>query len=58
MDAVTVFRVCSTVMICLIFPGIVWWAYGARRSARFQVAAHSLLHDDDAPVANNERKPA
>lgn len=49
MDPVTGFRVCSTILMFLIFAGIVWWAYGGRRSARFDVAAHSVLQDDDAP---------
>lgn len=49
MDPVTGFRVFSTILMFLIFAGIVWWAYGGRRSARFDVAAHSVLQDDDAP---------
>ena len=49
MDPVTGFRVGSTVLMLLIFAGIVWWAYGRKRSARFDVAANSLLQDDDAP---------
>lgn len=49
MDLVTGFRVGSTILMFLIFAGIVWWAYGGRRSARFDVAAHSVLQDDDAP---------
>jgi cytochrome c oxidase cbb3-type subunit IV len=38
-----------TILMFLIFAGIVWWAYGSRRSARFDVAAQSVLQDDDAP---------
>jgi len=57
MDAVTAFRVGSTVGMFLIFIGIVWWAYGRKRTPRFHVAAHSLLHDDDAPRANVDRRP-
>lgn len=49
MDPVTGFRVFLTILMFLIFAGIVWWAYGGRRSARFDVAAHSVLQDDDAP---------
>ncbi|MBI3530802.1 MAG: cbb3-type cytochrome c oxidase subunit 3 [Betaproteobacteria bacterium] len=51
MDPVTGFRVGSTLLMLLIFAGIVWWAYGGRRGARFDVAAHSVLQDDDAPVS-------
>lgn len=49
MDAVTAIRVGLTVLTFLVFLGIVWWAYG-RRGSRFEVAAHSVLHDDDAPL--------
>jgi cytochrome c oxidase cbb3-type subunit IV len=49
MDPVTGFRVCLTILMLLIFAGIVWWAFGGRRSARFDAAAHSVLQDDDAP---------
>ena len=51
MDAVTAFRAGITVLTFLVFIGIVWWAYGDRRSARFHNAAHSLLQDDDATVS-------
>lgn len=51
MDLVTEFRVGSTILMFVIFIGIAWWAYSGRRSARFHVAAHSVLHDDDAPVS-------
>ena len=49
MDAITLFRVCSTFVMGLIFAGIVWWAYGSRRGARFHGAAHSVLNDDELP---------
>ncbi len=49
MDTVTAFRVGLTVITFLVFLGIVWWAYG-RRGSRFDVAARSVLHDDDAPL--------
>jgi cbb3-type cytochrome oxidase subunit 3 len=48
MDPVTLVRIGSTIVMFLIFLGIVWWAYGSRRGARFDVAAHSVLRDDDA----------
>ena len=51
MDAVTAFRVGMTVLTFLVFIGIVWWAYGGRRTARFHYAAHSLLQDDDVTVS-------
>ena len=49
MDALTGFRVASTLLVVLIFAGIVWWAYSGKRNARFDVAARSVLSDDDEP---------
>jgi len=51
MDPVTGIRVGSTLLMFLIFVGIVWWAYSGRHGTRFNDAAHSVLHDDDAPDA-------
>ena len=49
MDAVTAIRAGLTVLTFLVFLGIVWWAYG-RRGSRFELAAQSVLRDDDAPL--------
>jgi cbb3-type cytochrome oxidase subunit 3 len=51
MDLMTALRVGSTVLTLLIFIGVVWWAYGAKRKTRFSAAAMSVLHDEDAPDA-------
>jgi cytochrome c oxidase cbb3-type subunit 4 len=51
MDLVTAMRAGSTVLTLLIFVGVVWWAYGAKRKSRFDAVAMSVLHDEDAPVA-------
>jgi cbb3-type cytochrome oxidase subunit 3 len=51
MDLVTAMRVGSTVLTLLIFVGIVWWAYGAKRKSRFETAAMSVLRDEDEPDA-------
>jgi cytochrome c oxidase cbb3-type subunit 4 len=40
-------RAVITVASFVAFIGIVWWAYGARRQARFDRAAHSVLEEDD-----------
>lgn len=40
-------RVVITVACFAAFIGIVWWAYGARRQARFDRAARSVLEEDD-----------
>jgi cytochrome c oxidase cbb3-type subunit 4 len=49
MDLVTTFRAGSTVLTFVIFAGIVWWAYGSRRKARFEYVALSVLDDEDSP---------
>jgi cytochrome c oxidase cbb3-type subunit IV len=49
MDLVTALRAGSTVLTFLIFAGIVWWAYGRRRKARFESVALSVLDDEDSP---------
>ena len=56
MDLVTAMRAGSTVLTLLIFVGVVWWAYGAKRKSRFDAVAMSVLHDEDAPVAQRSRQ--
>lgn len=58
MDTVTAFRVGVTVLTFLVFIGIVWWAYAGRHNSRFQVAAHSVLQDDDLPSSPIAREKA
>ena len=36
-----------TVLSFLIFIGIVWWAYGGKRKARFDEAANLPFAEDD-----------
>jgi cbb3-type cytochrome oxidase subunit 3 len=55
MDLIIAIRAGSTVLTLLIFVGIVWWAYGPKRRSRFDVAAQSLLHDEDAPRSAHVR---
>lgn len=40
-------RAAITVASFVAFIGIVWWAYGARRKARFDRVARSVLEEDD-----------
>lgn len=37
-----------TVLVIVLFAGIVWWAYSAKQKESFDAAAKSVL-DDDAP---------
>ena len=52
MDPVTV-NIISTVVIFVIFIGIVLWAYSNKTKARFDEAAN-LIFDDEKP--NNDEK--
>ncbi|HEY8856698.1 MAG TPA: cbb3-type cytochrome c oxidase subunit 3 [Rugosibacter sp.] len=40
-----------TVLLFLIFIGIVWWAYSDRRKQAYDQAARILL-DDDSPLVS------
>jgi len=59
---INVVREVVMVLSVLVFAGIVWWAYGPSRRARFDRAAVSVLEDDEADAAtragirNEERK--
>ena len=50
MDWITVVRSTLTVLACMSFLGIVWWAYSARRQPAFEAAARQALDDDHAPA--------
>jgi len=50
MDFSTIHSV-FTVMVLVIFVGIVLWAYDSRSKARFDAAARIPFDDDDAPRA-------
>ena len=45
-----------TVVSLLAFLAIVGWAYGAKRKARFEEAARSVLDEDDAEQVQGGRK--
>ena len=40
-------RTALTVIMFLMFLGIVAWAWSGRQKARFDRAAHSVLNEDD-----------
>jgi cytochrome c oxidase cbb3-type subunit 4 len=44
-------RAMFTVLVIVMFAGIVWWAFSAKRKDQFDEAARSVL-DDDLPDAN------
>jgi cytochrome c oxidase cbb3-type subunit IV len=44
------FHIVWTILLMILFIGIVVWAWGARRKRSFEQAAHMLLEDDDDGV--------
>ncbi|MCA3130356.1 MAG: cbb3-type cytochrome c oxidase subunit 3 [Rhodocyclaceae bacterium] len=42
-------RAGMTVVMFLVFVGIVWWAYGPARRRRFEEDARIALDDDQPP---------
>lgn len=59
---INVVREVVMVLAVLAFAGVVWWAYGPSRRARFDRAATSILEDEDRDAAtraglrNDERR--
>ena len=51
-------RAVLTVVMFVVFIGIVWWAFSARRKRRFERDARSIIEDNDEPKhdARGERK--
>lgn len=39
----------GTVLAVLAFAGVVWWAYGSKRKARFEQDALIIFAEDDLP---------
>ena len=48
-------RAVLTVVMLIVFLGIVMWAYSSRRKKQFDEAARSVLEDDAAPAANQQQ---
>lgn len=44
-----------TVLVCVIFLGVVLWALGGARAAEFDAAARIPLEDDDAGSTGADR---
>lgn len=44
-------RSVMTVVAFLTFIGIVWWAWSARKQGDFELAARSILNEDDCAAA-------
>ncbi|NLJ93492.1 MAG: cbb3-type cytochrome c oxidase subunit 3 [Aeromonadales bacterium] len=37
----------QTVLLLVMFVGLVWWAYGKRRKDKFDAIANSIFDDED-----------
>ncbi len=46
-----------TVVMLVVFLGIVAWAYSSKRSAAFEEASRVPLEEDAEPGARNAREP-
>ena len=57
MNLVTLIGTTTTVLSMLAFAGIVWWALGRSRRARFDAAAQApFALPDDLPVVASDTK--
>jgi cytochrome c oxidase cbb3-type subunit 4 len=45
-------RTIFTVLVVLVFAGIVGWAYSAKRKDSFDEAARQAIDDDDSPLSS------
>jgi len=43
-----------TIVLFVSFLGVVWWAYGKNRKARFDEAANLVFADEQEPSENEE----
>ena len=50
----TLFHSIWTLLLFLIFIGIVWWAYSSKRKASFNEAANLPLEDDHHLIPKSE----
>ena len=54
---INVLREIVLLLAVTAFGGVVWWAYGPSRRARFDSAAVSILHDDDRETIDDVQPP-
>jgi cytochrome c oxidase cbb3-type subunit IV len=49
-------RAWLTLVMLVVFVGIVAWTYSRKRKKQFDEAARSVLEDDSAPAAEDKRQ--
>lgn len=54
---INIIRGLITLLLMIVFLGIVFWAYSRRRRKDFDEAARLPLQDDGKPKHDEERKP-
>ncbi|MGL4192896.1 cbb3-type cytochrome oxidase subunit 3 [Vibrio misgurnus] len=51
---ITTLHTIWTVVLLICFVGVIWWAYGRQRKARFDEAANLIFDDEEQPSSNNK----
>lgn len=51
----SVFHSVWTVLVFIIFIGIVWWAYSGKQQDRFDAAANDPINDDDSIESTKDK---
>lgn len=42
----------QTLLLFVMFIGLVWWAYGKRRKTKFDAIAYSIFDEEEERVSN------
>ncbi|EWH12278.1 cbb3-type cytochrome oxidase subunit [Catenovulum agarivorans DS-2] len=50
------YRGIYTIIVLVVFVGIIWWAYSKQSKKRFDNAANSILDDSDVEKKNSRKK--
>ena len=56
MDILTLFQSIWTIIVLILFLGIVVWTYSRKRKSAFEEAAHLPIDDDDSVKATVKEK--
>ncbi|KMT66418.1 cbb3-type cytochrome oxidase subunit 3 [Catenovulum maritimum] len=48
------YRGVYTIIMMLVFGGIIWWAYSKHSKKKFDHVAHSILDDEDIKKSNDK----
>jgi len=45
-----------TILVLVLFIGVIWWAYGKRRSKQFDEAANSIFDESEDSSVNKDKQ--